>query len=260
MSFIETLRRKVRSAIVDGGEQFILIFEKFIGRFSLVGNASIFDPAQFAWTAELEVNWRAIRNELEQVLKYRDQLPSFHEISPDQSRITHDDKWKTFFLYGFGYKIDKNCQRCPETTKLIEKVPGMKTALFSILSPHKHIPEHRGVYKGLLRYHLGLIVPEPRARCRIRLGNDVVHWEEGKSILFDDTYLHEVWNDTDALRAVLFMDVVRPFRFPVSLLNAFIIFLVGLTPYVRDGIKNEAKWQKGFDMALKRSEKVAPRA
>jgi beta-hydroxylase len=108
-------------------------------------------------------------------------------------------------------------------------------------------------YKGLLRYHLGLIVPEPKQACRIRVGNDFVHWEEGKSLLFDDTFHHEVWNDTEGQRAVLFMDVVRPFRFPMSFVNLLIIKLIGLSPYVQDGIKNAEKWQQGFDLAIKES-------
>ena len=56
-----------------------------------------------------------------------------------------------------------------------------------MLSPGKHIPAHRGPYKGVLRYHLGLKIPEPREGCRIRVGEEVRHWEEGASLLFDDT-------------------------------------------------------------------------
>ena len=53
-----------------------------------------------------------------------------------------------------------NCQRCPLTTQLVESIPGMKTAFFSIMLPGKYIPEHRGPYKGLLRYQLALKVPQ----------------------------------------------------------------------------------------------------
>ena len=49
------------------------------------------------------------------------------------------------------------------------------------LSPRKHILDHRGPYKGVLRYHLGLIVPEDAESCRIRVGEDIRHWEEGES-------------------------------------------------------------------------------
>lgn len=253
MKVSESLRKRTRRLIIEIGKKVIFSFEKVLVKFSRVGDVNFFDPKQFEWAARLEANWMVIRNELEALLKYREHLPNFQDVSIDQSRISNDDKWKTYFFYGFGYKDEKNCARCPETTKLIESVPGMKTALFSILSPQKHIPEHRGVYKGLLRYHLGLIVPEPKQACRLRVGNDFVHWEEGKSLLFDDTFQHEVWNDTEGERAVLFMDVVRPFRFPMSFVNLLIIKLIGLSPYVQDGIKNAKKWQQGFDLAIKKS-------
>ncbi len=108
---------------------------------------------------------------------------------------------------------------CPRTAALMREIPGMTTAMFSILSPRKHILDHRGPYKGVLRYHLGLIVPEDAEACRIRVGEDIRHWEEGKSMIFDDTFNHEVWNDTDETRVVLFVDVLRPLPFPESAIN-----------------------------------------
>ena len=88
--------------------------------------------------------------------------------------------------------------------------------MFSILSPHKHILPHCGPYKGVLRYHLGLIVPEDAENCRIRVGDDIRHWEPGKPLIFDDVFNHEVWNDTDETRVVLFVDVERPLPEPES--------------------------------------------
>lgn len=225
--------------------------ERMVVRFSPHGNATFFDPSEFPWAATLEANWQTIRRELDAVLEHRDQLPNFQDISKDQVSITRDDNWKTYFLYGYGYKSEGNAARCPETTRLVEQVPGMLTAFFSILSPGKHIPAHRGPYKGVLRYHLGLLVPEPRDRCRIRVGQDIRHWEEGKGLLFDDTHDHEVWNDTDGTRVVLFMDVVRPLRFPVSWLNRLIIALIKYSPIVQKARRNEEKWEMSFEDALK---------
>src|SRR3546814_5195751 len=69
------------------------------------------------------------------------------------------------------------------------------TAWISILSPRYHIPAHSGVTKGILRAHLGLIVPREREKCRIRIGDEVRYWEPGKIFVIDDTYEHEVWNE-----------------------------------------------------------------
>src|SRR5262249_47856434 len=89
------------------------------------------------------------RAELENLLRHRDHLPAFHEISPEQQYISRGDKWKVFILYGFGVPSERNCARCPETARLLRRVPRLQSAWFSILAPHYHIPKHRGVTKGL---------------------------------------------------------------------------------------------------------------
>ncbi len=241
-----TLRERGWQVVKQVGFRLLQAIERVIVRYSLVGDKAFFDAQDFPWTEGLEAGWPLIRAELDEVLKDREALPTFQEISRDQLAITTDDKWKAFFLYGFGYKSETNCARCPETTRLVEQVPGMKTAFFSILAPGKYIPPHRGPYKGVLRCHLGLQVPEPSEGCRIRVGTEIRHWEEGRCLVFDDTYEHEVWNDTDGQRVVLFMDVVRPFAQPVAFLNELIIKIVALSPFVQNARKNQEAWQRRF--------------
>jgi ornithine lipid ester-linked acyl 2-hydroxylase len=243
-------KAKGRQLFIDAGEKIIRQLEKLITQFSIIDNTAFFDLNQFEWTTKLEENWTIIRSELEEVVKHREDLPNFQDISPDQKNISDDDLWKTFFFYGYGNKIEKNCQRCPQTTSLIESIPGMKTAFFSILMPHKHIPPHCGPYKGVVRYHLGLIVPQPEEKCRIRVDREIRHWSEGKSLIFDDSFEHEVWNDTDGMRVILFMDVIRPLRFPVSLLNKLIIELISRSPYIQDAKVNQNKWEERLEKVM----------
>ena len=113
----------------------------------------------------------------------------------------------------------------------------------SILLPHKHIPEHCGPYKGVIRYHLALKVPHSSTDCQIRVGNEIRHWQEGKSLIFDDTFPHEAWNQTNDIRVVLFVDFLRPLKFPLSLVNQFIIKLVSISPYVQKGKQNLEAWK-----------------
>ncbi len=228
----------------DLGGKALWTLEKTIARYSTVGTSPFLDPYRFSWAQTLERHWRDIRTELDTILQLHDQIPNFQDISKDQVAITTDNKWKTYFLYGFGYKAEGNCERCPETTRLIENIPGMTTAFFSILSPGKHIPEHRGLYKGFLRYHLGLIVPRPQANCWIRVSSEKTHWEEGKSLMFDDTYPHEVHNETNGVRVVLFMDILRPLRFPGSLLNNIVIRLVRRSGYIQEAKRNQERWEQ----------------
>lgn len=245
--FLSELNAKQRQIVIAQGENVVRRLEFLYAQSSIIGDKTFFDPKEFAWTAEIESNWKVIRQEVEQILNKLETVPNFQDVSPDQYDVTNDDRWKTYFFYAYGLKAEKNCERCPETTRLIEQIPGMKTAFFSILLPHKHIPDHRGPHKGVLRYLLGLKVPKEKEKCRIRVGNDYQYWEEGKSMMFDDTFPHEVWNDTDEIRVVLFLDIVRPLRFPVSLLNSFFIWLISISPYVRTGKKRLDDWEKNLN-------------
>jgi aspartyl/asparaginyl beta-hydroxylase (cupin superfamily) len=247
---------------VAGGERLLRPVERLVGRRSLVGDSPFFEPARFAWTSTLESRWREIRAELERLLEQRDALPSFQEISRDQVAITDDDRWKTLFLYGYGFESALATRLCPQTAALVSQVPGMVTAMFSILSPRKHIPAHRGPYKGVLRYHLGLIVPERKEACRIRVGSQVRHWQEGASMVFDDTFEHEVWNDTDELRAVLFLDVMRPLPPLDDRVNRAIVRGIGLSPFVLDARRNQRAWERRFESVHEaaRAAPAAPRA
>ena len=225
---------------------FINMVEDFNARFSKYGNPPIYENSTFPWVKEIEDNWEKIREELDQVMERREDLPSFHEIMPEVETITTDNNWKTFFLAGYGLESDENTKRCPETMRLLKKIPGMKTAMFSILSPNKHIPAHKGPFNGVLRYHLGLIVPDPKEKCRIRIDKEIKHWDEGESIVFDDTYNHEVWNDTSGFRAVLFVDFVRPVKFPFNLFNKLVVSAAAFAPFIREAETKHKEWEKKF--------------
>ncbi len=212
--------------------------ERKIAESSPDGTRNFFDTEHFPWVTKIEAEWKTIRGELDAVLLNRRQIPNFQDVSQDQARLTQGDDWKTFFFYIYGHKNKENCRKCPETVRILRGIPGMKTAMFSILAPKKHIPGHRGPYKGVLRYHLGLIVPKPKTLCKIKVGADFRYWEEGRSLIFDDSDWHLVWNDSDFQRVILFVDFVRPLSFPLSVLNRFTIWKIGRTPFITDMVGN----------------------
>jgi len=235
-----------KSAIGRFGLRLQTVLERAVSKGSLLPDTPVYDTRDFPWVAELEANWRKIRAELDQVLVYRDQMPSFHEILKEVGTITSGETWKTFFLQGSGMDCTENARRCPETMKLIRRIPGSTTAFFSILAPGKHIPAHRGAYNGVLRFHLGLVVPQPQERCRIRIANEYRSWREGEAMIFDDTFNHEVWNDTDGWRVVLFVDFPRPLRQPWDWLNRRFIGLGVLAPFLREAGRKQAMWERKF--------------
>jgi aspartyl/asparaginyl beta-hydroxylase (cupin superfamily) len=229
------------------GDRALKLVNRAIARQSKLPVQPFYEPADFPWVVPLESNWKVIRAELDTLLAHREALPNFQDISTDQYNLTDDDRWKTYFFYGYGFRSDANCARCPETTRLIEGIPGMETAMFSILAPGKHIPPHDGPYKGVLRYHLGLVVPDaPVERVGIRVGGETAGWSEGASLVFDDTYEHEAWNDTDKTRVVLFVDVVRPLREPMHTFNAAVIKAIGWSPFIQDAKRRHRDWERRY--------------
>ena len=244
------------TAVINQLEQFSLNpkwlkkIEDLVAEYSKVGDSVFFAKEKFPWAENLEANWQVICQELDQVMQHAEALPNFQDISPRQGKIANDNLWKTYFFCAFGFWAKANCDRCPETTRLIKQIPGLKVAFFSILAPGKHIPEHRGKHKGLIRYHLGLKVPEPE-KCGIRVADRTAHWEEGKSLLFDDTFYHEAWNDSFDYRVVLFLDIARPLRFPLNLVNWLVCTLISLSPIVQAAKGNHNTWEKQFEAFVK---------
>ena len=230
---------KVGQAVVDW-------IEDRISNNSHFGDPAVYKNEDFPWAKTIEAATPQIRAELDEVLQRRDELPAFHEITSEVATITTDQNWKTFVFHGYGVTCDENLQVCPKTAEVLQKIPGMKTAFFSILSPGKHIPAHRGPYNGVLRYHLGVIVPTQREQCRIRIGEDMCTWEEGKSLIFDDSYDHEVWNETDEQRVVLFVDFVRPTKFPINIINRTLLKLAVFMPFIKEAKENTRKWSERF--------------
>jgi ornithine lipid ester-linked acyl 2-hydroxylase len=205
--------------------------ERMVARASLVGDHKFYDPARFDWIPHIEANYHLMQAELQTLLEKPRELPNLHEIVPDQEGLTNDNLWKSFFFYFYGHRIRENCERCPETDRLLRTIPGMKTGFFSIMLPGKELPMHRGPYNGVLRYHLGLRIPQPHTSCGIMVGGEKAHWTEGRSLVFDDTYLHRAWNLSRDIRVVLFVDFRRPLRFPQSVFNSCYIAYISLTPF-----------------------------
>ncbi len=238
---IKAWRRKLVHRL---GKKFLRSILDFQGRHSRIGTEPVLDNATFNWVPQLEASWPQIRSEFEQVWAYPEDIPAFHQISPDQARISKGDHWKTFVLFIFGRKIQPNCGECPITTALLAGLPGLQNAWFSILAPHYHIPPHRGPTRALVRCHLALRVPAQAEKCWIRIDEQICQWEEGKCLLFDDTYEHEVTNDTPEFRAVLFLDFDRPMDRLGTWFNRFILTIVQATHYVKDPIRNLAEWNR----------------
>ena len=230
------------------------LLAKLYSRQSLVPDVPFIPNQHFPFVAELEANWQDIRSELDVILQDRERIPFLDKISPDQTRIAHSQKWRAFFLWGLGEELTGNTARCPKTAALLRKVPGLRSAWFSILAPNYRIKPHRGITKGVLRSHLGLIVPKKWQHCRMVVGDQTVRWREGKCFVFDDSMVHRVSNGTNEERAILLFDFDRPMRFWGRLVNSTFISLLKLSAYYQEPKKNMQTFEERFEAATRRAD------
>lgn len=230
-----------RPWLIRYGKHLRNLFNGFIARSSLIPNDPVLDVRDFEWTAMLRDNWQAIREEAIHAALESRPAPSLASISPDHRAIAPVNKWRSFFLWGYGYCCEENLAACPVTSALVEQIPGMNSAFFSILAPGTHIPAHQGVTKGLITCHLGLVVPRD-GDVRMRVDDRVVRWSEGETLVFDDTYDHEVWNDTSGTRVVLLIQFRRPLRQPGRwFVDRFLAWIRG-SAFVQEARDNVHKW------------------
>ncbi len=100
---------------------------------------------------------------------------------------------------------------CPVTASVIdahEKETWLAgVAYFSRLDPGARVAPHRGPTNTRLRCHPGIEVPDG---CGLRVGGVAGAWESGRCIVFDDGFVHEVWNLGARRRTVLIVDIWHP--------------------------------------------------
>ncbi|KAL7516444.1 hypothetical protein ACHAWX_001459 [Stephanocyclus meneghinianus] len=175
------------------------------------------------WCQEIEANWDHILDEYQALTKYNSR--DWHDVGSGQRGSGHDDhhvvsgkRWTEYVLFGTG-SFHENDKDAPITKELLRKhVPdavslaqvGGGEVIFSRLEGGTHIQAHCGPTNIRWTAHLGLIVPRSEKDCRIRVADEWHSWEAGRLLLFDDSYEHEVVNNTNQERVVLLMRLWHP--------------------------------------------------
>lgn len=221
----------------------------WIAASSQISNAPILNPPDFEWTGLLSEHWEAIRDEALSIYQNIDSVPPLREVSPDHRGIVEDNSWRSFFLVGYGHRIEGNIARAPKTAELVLAIPNLNSAFFSILAPGAVISPHRGVTKAFITAHLGLSVPTERENCWMRVENQRVTWRNGEWIVFDDTYEHEVRNDTQEPRVILLCQVARPLDAPGTWIASAFMNYVKRSHFVQEAKDNIVEWEAAFTAA-----------
>lgn len=212
---------------------------------SLLGEGPFFDPNVLPLTHELRNNFPRVQAEILQVLKRQSELPSFQDISPEQTHLTTDDKWKVFFFKGLWHVFRRNALEAPVTASILNNRRMVVSAFVSVLGPHKMLNPHCGPSATVLRLHLGIDVPEGDL-CTLVVDGAEYHWKNGEFVFFDDTYEHMAINESDKSRAVLFMDIVRPMPFFWSLVAQAMIYATRLTAFFKEPLRRHEDWERRF--------------
>ncbi|XP_065805259.1 aspartyl/asparaginyl beta-hydroxylase isoform X13 [Labrus bergylta] len=192
------------------------------GHFASVWQRSLYNvdglKAQPWWTPKetgymdlvktLERNWKTIREEALAVIDQNTGL-----FIPEEENLREKGEWGQYTLWQQGKKAGTSCQGVPKTCALLDRYPeatGCKRGQikFSVMQPGTHVWPHTGPTNCRLRMHLGLVIP--KHGCRIRCTDQTREWEEGKVLIFDDSFEHEVWQDADSYRLIFIVDVWHP--------------------------------------------------
>nr|KAF6326103.1 aspartate beta-hydroxylase [Pipistrellus kuhlii] len=192
------------------------------GHFASVWQRSLYNvdglKAQPWWTPRetgytelvksLERNWKLIRDEGLAVMDKAKGL-----FLPEDENLREKGDWSQFTLWQQGRKNENACKGAPKTCSLLDKFPettGCRRGQikYSIMHPGTHVWPHTGPTNCRLRMHLGLVIP--KEGCKIRCANETKTWEEGKVLIFDDSFEHEVWQDAASFRLIFIVDVWHP--------------------------------------------------
>lgn len=165
-----------------------------------------YNTSDIAAVKQLEAAATNIRAELEANLAD----PVKAKMCFRKFRMTHQKGWRQIELRIYGVHYPKREALFPQTLAVLNAIPGVSTAYFSLLSPHTVVPAHVGDTDGYFRLHLGLQVPAGLPDCGIEVAGVAKAWGENKCIAFNDAYYHTAWNNTDTPRMVLIVDVLRP--------------------------------------------------
>lgn len=208
-------------------------YNVFLFATSAVPNRPYLDLAAFPELELLRGNWQAIR----------DEARALYAAGHIRASDGHDDVygnslfkkgWKRFYLKWYGDPLASARRLCPTTVAMLDQLPTVHAAMFSLVGPHSRLGKHRDPLGASLRYHLGLVTPNSDA-CRILVDGQPYGWRDGEGVLFDETYLHWVENDTDQTRIVLFCDVERPLRWRwATAINRWVIRHVGPSTAARN--------------------------
>ncbi|PKO42298.1 MAG: aspartyl beta-hydroxylase [Betaproteobacteria bacterium HGW-Betaproteobacteria-3] len=178
--------------------------------FSAVPPRPFLDPRGTPELALFRTHWQEIRDEALQ-LSSQGHIQAALKNNDAGFNSFFKEGWKRFYLKWYDEPLPSAQLLCPRTVALVNQVPGVKAAMFTLLPAGAHLNPHRDPFAGSLRYHLGLVTPNADS-CHIVVDGESYSWRDGEDVLFDETFVHWAENRSDQDRLIFFCDVERPLR------------------------------------------------
>lgn len=162
-----------------------------------------YDTKDYPFIAKLEAGYGDIKAELLYNLENRKEI-----FTGETENLHIGGEWTEVRLKSSGYGYTEHADYFDNTMKHIQGCGQDFTSIkFSAIQPGTHIRTHTGPSNERLRLHLTLIHD---GGAQIRVGKDWHSWEEGKIIMFDDSWEHEVIHTGHTIRIVLILDIWHP--------------------------------------------------
>jgi aspartyl/asparaginyl beta-hydroxylase (cupin superfamily) len=165
------------------------------------------DTHNYSFLKPFEANFDSIQEEFNNMYNTK-----IWNVSPDSKHYNvfseMENNWTTACFYFEGKWNPKMKQLCPKTYELLKQVPYLFSwACFSRLKPHTNIPFHKGETNINLTCHIGM---QNLKHTRLIVNGIGRKWEKGKCLVFDDTFMHGVQNNSSKERVVLAFDFINP--------------------------------------------------
>ena len=170
------------------------------------------------------------------------ELPHISDvIGEDQG---NQGSWRAGLLVSRGRPIPGLADRFPATLAAVAAVPGLWSALWSVLEQGAELPTHSGPNAGMLRYHLGVDCGPDSA---LVVDGVETRYQDGVGILFDDTAPHGAWNHGPRRRVTLFCELLRPLPTGAGLANRAVQSLLALDPRYRKAPGRALEWDRALN-------------
>ena len=158
------------------------------------------------WYGDVVAAHPAIRSEWEAFARSGGRLPLIEDmLGGDQGNV--GGWWRTGALISRRRPRPPLAAHFPVTVATLLRIPGLLSAIWSVLGPGASLPVHTGVNAGALNLLVGVDCPPGSGH---EIEGRLVSLDGGAVAIFDDTLPHSAWNRSDRPRVAIIGDVLRP--------------------------------------------------